>query len=740
MNQSIKISQLDDIEKPDFSSSIPMVTLEDGGILTTGTTTIETLRETINIANGFATLSAGLSGTVSGQTFHVYNDASEYTASQYVRTDFGANVVVGADSLPLVIYTGKLLGSVTIGLGSIADLRLFKPWYEGQRIKLISYYADSPSLGGGEFIGHLGTATDDGVMVAAGINFYWKKIHDGALTIKECGGRGDGIADDTPAIIRALATGEELLFTDGTYLVNVNQLTLQSNTMIRFTVNAIIQWVNTTGLSGGNQQAYGFMAAGCSNVSVVGGTYKYADDTMVVFAVQSGTRDLTIEYANVIGPRLIDVADGANNYAASTVNSRIKDLRIAFINATTVSRLTTSAFMQIRFTEGGTFEDIIVYGFYYAAMWWGGDSATTVNGAVGNERKVKNLVFKNIRANIVWAGIWGSMGDRILVDGCRVEAIDPTHCDVGLDLEGCTNSLVVNCYAKNFANGGIATFFYNNQVAFVNNEIIVDNVNSRAARFYNSNQDSNAYGIVVENNRFRGIGVVTAIVQMGAADHLIFRNNILSNVLVWLVANNNGYIECTGNNFDYDTVPYTNFNDYSIYAMLAVGGYHSGGSRASGATPGAKASLKFNEFNTSVTFPGESYALWLLHVGYNNSSFAEIEGGGTNSVGLTADLCFNNAQTNATITCRFKVTNFKFFNKGWATKNINGATLLPKGTVSGTDRLGQVWPNTITDNTQAATTYYDVRQKFELLTPTSAKLGDIVMTPGIGSAAVTRTY
>lgn len=560
------------------------------------------------------------------------------------------------------------------------------------------------------------------------------------ITPQMKGAPANGTGYDTDAMIACLATGKEVKLTGEKYVFECNKINLPSGARLYLEAGTEIKWVNNTGNNGSGQQAWGFKAQGVANILISGGTYRHEDDTMVILAVQSGCESITIEHARCYGPRLLDVMDGDNTYENSTNTTRSKKIKARYIDGYAQSRLTTGSFIQFRYTDGGGAENVNVEGYFYGGMFWGGDANFEVNGEEGNERKCKNLTFREVNCYTVWAGVWGSMGDNILITGCRAQSLDPTHCDVGFDFEGCTNSRIDSCYAKNWANGGIATFFYNNQISITNCDVIVDNQNSRIARFYNSAQNGKAKNIVVENNRFRGEGIVSAIVQMGAADNLVFRNNVLSNVLVWLVANNNGYLDISGNNFNYTIVPYNNFNDYGIYAMLAVGGFHAGGNTATGAQPAARASVTDNTFSTIVNFPGESYALWLLHVGYNNSSTAHIEGGGTLSNGVTGDICFVNAGENPGIGLRFSVRNFVFFNKSWTTKIINSATLYPKGVVKGFDQFDRVWPNAITDNALYANTWFDVRQEFELLTPTDAKRGDVVKAAGIGTTAVTRIY
>lgn len=60
---------------------------------------------------------------------------------------------------------------------SFAQLRTIRPLVDGQRILLNGWYEGS-SLGGGEFEGKFGTATDDGGSIAAGDGYYWERKRD----------------------------------------------------------------------------------------------------------------------------------------------------------------------------------------------------------------------------------------------------------------------------------------------------------------------------------------------------------------------------------------------------------------------------------------------------------------------------------------------------------------------------------------------------------------------------------
>ncbi|MFU2316828.1 phage tail fiber domain-containing protein [Rahnella sp. PCH160] len=544
---------------------------------------------------------------------------------------------------------------------------------------------------------------------------------------------------DTTALTRAIATGKTVRIPAGNYSFICNTINLPSNTQLLFDSAAVINWVNNSGSSGSSQEAWCFKCTGVNNIVISGGTHNYANDTIVLVAVQSATSNVMIEYMRVIGPRLLNVQDGTGVYGSSTSSTRSKNINVRFITGQVVTRSSTGAFICIRFTDGGVVSDVNAYGYYYAGMFWGGDSNFSIDGAMGNERKCTGITFKNVVASVVWAGVWGSMGHNITIENCSVTAIDPSHSDVGIDFEGCTNSRAYGCYAKNFPNGCLATFFYNSQVSFINCDTVVDNALGRHARFNNSGQNNNARDILIEGCRFKSIGFVSLINQNGAAHNLIFKGNSLVNVMVLFIANNNGYIEVSGNQFSFDVVPSNNYNTYGVYAMLGVGGFH-GGLTGIGAGSSAKSLCKDNWFSSEITLPSPSYATWILNVSTSKTTNIDVIGGGTLSTGVDHDLGLANVGANVGISLRFDVRDYQFFNSSWTTEILGSATLYPKGTVKGKNNLGVVWPNSITDNLSYASTWYDVRQEFELITPTSTKRGDLVYTAGIGTSAAVRDY
>lgn len=86
-----------------------------------------------------------------------------------------------------------------------AAMKAVRPDYDGQRVLLDSWRARSTAGvggGGGEFVGRIGTATDDGGTIAAGSGYYWKRVINdpGDLDVLDFGAYTDGNTDSQAAV------------------------------------------------------------------------------------------------------------------------------------------------------------------------------------------------------------------------------------------------------------------------------------------------------------------------------------------------------------------------------------------------------------------------------------------------------------------------------------------------------------------------------------------------------------
>ncbi|CAM8750973.1 tail fiber protein [Klebsiella phage vB_KpM_Centimanus] len=124
-----------------------------------------------------------ITAQVSGTPAEVLLTLGQTTGATKVNTSYG----VSLEQVVQGFY----------GVNSFDDLRNRRPNFEGEKVNLKGYYSGSTS-GGGQFIGHIGTGTDDGGTVAAGSGFYWERVNISDTVDLVSFGLVDGGVIDTP--------------------------------------------------------------------------------------------------------------------------------------------------------------------------------------------------------------------------------------------------------------------------------------------------------------------------------------------------------------------------------------------------------------------------------------------------------------------------------------------------------------------------------------------------------------
>jgi hypothetical protein len=140
--------------------------------------------------------------------------------------------------------------------------------------------------------------------------------------------------------------------------------------------------------------------------------------------------------------------------------------------------------------SGATYRNVA-----HGVQWWGGDAGTEPwkNGDPANERKCRNLRIRDVVVRNAVGGIWGSMGENVLVRDCVVDGCE----DVAFDAEGSNAVTFERCSARNARNGCFATFYYCNGVRFVECAGTVDDKAFPLVRVYNVSQ-SHAHNRALE--------------------------------------------------------------------------------------------------------------------------------------------------------------------------------------------------------------------------------------------------
>lgn len=251
------------------------------------------------------------------------------------------------------------------------------------------------------------------------------------------GAIGDGITDDTAALVRTFAASNYVeLHPGAVYLTDPIVLAAGST-------------ISAYGATIKGRTGTGNVLTAASNCTILGGTI---DGNNTVKTGGSGItattgsnltiRDVTIQ--NCIG-KGIDIT-AITDY--SVTGCWVKNVGGQGINVTIANR------GRIAYNT----VDTAAHGI----QWWGGDAA--VASAVGIEFLT---ITGNVVRNITGGGIWGSLGGHISVTGNSVK----TCGDVGIDIEGggsiaVTGNTVVDCVTA-----ALAVFYGPAEVVFSSNTI-----------------------------------------------------------------------------------------------------------------------------------------------------------------------------------------------------------------------------------------------------------------------------
>lgn len=184
-----------------------LVNFKDGSVLTANSLNIAQL-QAVHIAEEgrFEITTEIREATADAQRFAQASAASASDSLTYRNAtqriwDGILDSIQSAGDAGTLGYLATPVGLSAIGAFiSFDSMRLTKPQHEGQRVKLESYF-EGKYLGGGEFVGHLTTAVDDGGTIASGPSHHWKRTDDkSAINVTHFGALMDGVTDDIEAL------------------------------------------------------------------------------------------------------------------------------------------------------------------------------------------------------------------------------------------------------------------------------------------------------------------------------------------------------------------------------------------------------------------------------------------------------------------------------------------------------------------------------------------------------------
>lgn len=206
----VKLSELSRPSTPVNDSDVVFISQLNNTENISSAMSISDLRDLLNFETAFETTTAGLASTTANQIFYVYTDGQKLAVNPYYNRNGVAEAIVDSNSNKLVYSTLAFLQqwftyygySLIKEVPSFASLRTLPVLVEGQKVKLRSYYADG-TTGGGEFIGHIGTKTDDGGMYASGNGFYWERVLTDPVIYPEYFGADTSLSDNSTALSAA---------------------------------------------------------------------------------------------------------------------------------------------------------------------------------------------------------------------------------------------------------------------------------------------------------------------------------------------------------------------------------------------------------------------------------------------------------------------------------------------------------------------------------------------------------
>lgn len=227
----VKLSELSRPSTPVNDSDVVFISqLNDTENISTAMP-ISDLRDLLNFETAYDTTTIGLSKTKANQIFYVYTDSQKLSVNPYYNRNGIAEAITDSTGDKLQYTTLLFMQkwftyygySLIKEVPSFAALRTLPVLVEGQKVKLRGYY-ENTDVGGGKFIGHIGTATDDGGVIAAGTGFYWERLIEDFVTPQMFGAKLDSVNDDAlnvqtavNYIISKLPRVITLFFPTGTY-------------------------------------------------------------------------------------------------------------------------------------------------------------------------------------------------------------------------------------------------------------------------------------------------------------------------------------------------------------------------------------------------------------------------------------------------------------------------------------------------------------------------------------------
>jgi hypothetical protein len=384
------------------------------------------------------------------------------------------------------------------------------------------------------------------------------------ISVAALGAIPDDGVDDTCAFQRALDSAHVVVVPAGTWRIR-RALRVSSNTRIVGDSTGSASRIQLVGSPGAAFAPRGNSNAFVDSVTVEWLTFRGARlnygvsaQTVRHFTFRKNQAEHGISLVRVNTHLPINVWDGTADPAAtagltsaSQLSSNIKVLDNTATGAHNLVSLAGEAgAILIQYARDVLISGNTLDNFQHGIQWWGGDADPQRGGVLANPRWFRDALIEHNLVTNTEGGIWGGMGQDVLV---RYNSV--AYClDVCLDAEGDVRTTFLANNARDAGVAVLAAFHYASQVTFAWNDVRITDPGYSGRLFHTNNaaQDPTGISVYVHNNQFRwlrptGIGVA----GREASEYLGFSNNTLENVRIEMISNNSGGLFLTGNGLSF---------------------------------------------------------------------------------------------------------------------------------------------------------------------------------------------
>lgn len=389
-------------------------------------------------------------------------------------------------------------------------------------------------------------------------------VDDVTLTAAPCtdartlGITGDGITDVTKTLTDALRAHPFLYLPAGTYVLSA-PVTVPSNVILwgdgdktilkqqSVTAPAFLTGASTDTVRLRNVEVSGIRFAGPPSRTMK------TQQNALTFSTVEGllVRNCSAQYCGLLVTTMY--RGGYGDVKSEDILS--KQVRAVYndVEATAADFSPTTG-MNLSYTVDADVSHNTIMYYVHGIMWWGGDSNPAVDGPYANPRWVRRvLIADNKIAHIGGGGIWGSNGAFITITHNYVRDCG----DLGIDFEGCFDSIADSNTVVDGHNGGLASFVATANLTFSHNDVTSTNPAWLLFRLDNSTHDaSNVQNMVVSGNRFHATTGIGKMSDASGPGDLKVIGNTFTNVSIDLTRTQTGAQEIgptiTGNTLTFD--------------------------------------------------------------------------------------------------------------------------------------------------------------------------------------------